>query len=67
MITLFAFLLAITRRRVECVADNSTVLAETACSYTSRPEKTRWEKQRCQPAWVVGPWSKVKCFPFFVK
>ncbi|CAK1547829.1 unnamed protein product [Leptosia nina] len=49
---------AIIRRRVECVAENGTVLPITACSFVGRPEKIKRERQRCQPVWVVGPWSK---------
>ncbi|XP_038218162.1 protein madd-4 isoform X2 [Zerene cesonia] len=49
---------AIARRRVECVAENGTILPETGCSFAHRPDKSRKEKQKCKPVWIVGPWSK---------
>ncbi|XP_045518903.1 ADAMTS-like protein 1 isoform X2 [Pieris brassicae] len=50
--------IAISRRRVECVAENGTTLADPACSFSSRPERIHREAVRCQPVWVVGSWSK---------
>ncbi|XP_072946588.1 protein madd-4 [Epargyreus clarus] len=48
---------AISRRRVQCISNNGTVLQETACAFSIQPEKTRREEP-CKPVWSVGPWSK---------
>ncbi|KAL0860686.1 hypothetical protein ABMA27_010029 [Loxostege sticticalis] len=49
---------AVTRRKVECVSENGTVLSDSHCEYSSQPEKMRREAKPCRPAWSVGPWSK---------
>ncbi|XP_068624023.1 protein madd-4-like [Battus philenor] len=48
---------AVVRRRVECVSENGTVLADSSCSYSVQPEKTKRDAP-CKPTWSVGPWSK---------
>ncbi|XP_049881211.1 protein madd-4 isoform X2 [Pectinophora gossypiella] len=49
---------AVTRRRVDCVSANGTVLLDSSCDYSTKPEKTKREPRPCKPAWAVGPWSK---------
>lgn len=49
---------AMVRRRVECVDDNGTTLLESACDFSTRPEKNRREAIPCIAAWSAGPWSK---------
>ncbi|XP_032522102.2 protein madd-4 isoform X1 [Danaus plexippus] len=50
---------AIIRRRVECVSDNGTLVSDSACVYSERPEHLR-RVQPCRAVWSVGPWSKCK-------
>ncbi|CAG9568728.1 unnamed protein product [Danaus chrysippus] len=50
---------AIIRRRVECVSDNGTLVSDSSCVYSERPENLR-RVQPCRPVWSVGPWSKCK-------
>ncbi|XP_039752542.1 protein madd-4 isoform X1 [Pararge aegeria] len=52
--------IAIVRRRVECVAENGTVVPDASCVYSRHPDKTKRESQTCKPVWAVGPWSKCK-------
>ncbi|XP_053620196.1 protein madd-4-like isoform X4 [Plodia interpunctella] len=49
---------AVTRRRVQCLGDNDTVLPDTSCDQSTRPENSRREPRPCRPAWLVEPWSK---------
>ncbi|XP_075985885.1 ADAMTS-like no long nerve cord [Anticarsia gemmatalis] len=49
---------ALSHRRVECISDNGTVVADSVCDVTIRPDKTRREARPCRAAWAVGAWSK---------
>ncbi|KAM3958734.1 LOW QUALITY PROTEIN: ADAMTS-like no long nerve cord [Aphomia sociella] len=48
---------AITRRRVECVSKNGTVLEDSSCDQTTKPEKKK-QHTACKAVWTVEPWSK---------
>ncbi|CAB3237803.1 unnamed protein product [Arctia plantaginis] len=49
---------AIVHRRVECINENGTVVDDSICDGTRRPEKTRRETKPCRATWAVGAWSK---------
>lgn len=51
-------------RRVQCVNENGTVVDDTKCDGTTRPEKMRREAKPCRATWAVGAWSKVSILIF---
>nr|XP_021208563.1 protein madd-4 isoform X1 [Bombyx mori] len=51
---------AIIRRRVDCTADNGSVLPQSSCDFTTKPEKIRKDGKPCTATWDVGPWTKCK-------
>ncbi|XP_059062707.1 protein madd-4 isoform X1 [Achroia grisella] len=49
---------AMVKRRVECISDNGTVLPESSCDQSTRPEKVMRHPKPCKATWTVEPWSK---------